>query len=320
MPICEADPWRRQYFDAPACPADIRIPTADADAWSWNPAHRHVYDRLELALSQGLEAAPHGVTPGYFPVFSKPIYKLGGSGGGRRLRSPADYAAQRMPGHMWMSLLRGAHVSTDAALVDGSPRWWRHATGIPGTVGGFDHWRVQAAALPGIEQHLAGWVARHLKGYTGMVNFETVAGMIIDVHLRFTDQWPDLYGAGWIAALIELYHRGRWDFADADRRDGYSIELLLPAGLAWPEPAASMVQAVRSAPEITSVQILTPPAQLPGALVRLAVINCRDLAAGLAARDRLYRHVRQLLPPAERRHAKTAASPAEITPSLTTSA
>jgi hypothetical protein len=30
-----------------------------------------------------------------------------------------------------------------------------------------------------------------------MVNLETIGGRIIEVHLRFADQWPDLYGARW---------------------------------------------------------------------------------------------------------------------------
>ena len=27
-----------------------------------------------------------------------------------------------------------------------------------------------------------------------MINLETIGGRIIEVHLRFADQWPDLYG------------------------------------------------------------------------------------------------------------------------------
>ena len=41
-----------------------------------------------------------------------------------------------------------------------------------------------------------------------MVNFETIDARIIEVHLRFSDQWPDLYGAGWTDALVRLYARG----------------------------------------------------------------------------------------------------------------
>ncbi|WP_119421597.1 hypothetical protein [Desertibaculum subflavum] len=318
MPICEAKPWRRQYFDAHPCPADINIPTGDADAWAWNPAHRGVYDRLQLALGQGVAAAPHGVAPPYFPVFSKPIYKLTDAGGGaRRLRSAADYAARLTDGHMWMALLRGARVSTDAALVDGEARWWRHATGIPGTAGGVDHWRIQAAPLPGLEQHLAEWAARHLAGYTGMVNFETVGNTITGAHLRFADQWPDLYGAGWVEALVGLYQRGRWLFDDAARRDGYSVELAVPAGTLWSPAPPAAVQAACDMPDIASVQMVVPPEDAPGAIC-LAVINCWDLAAGLAARERLQRHLRLQAPPGP--PSSRPASPSAPVPATTSSA
>ena len=34
MPICEADPWRRQYIADAERPDDVRIPTEDGDAWA----------------------------------------------------------------------------------------------------------------------------------------------------------------------------------------------------------------------------------------------------------------------------------------------
>ena len=80
MPICEADPWRLQYFERAACPPDVNIPTEDSDAWLWYPKYRWVYDKLAVALSQGLVAAPHGVPPPAFPVFSKPTINLKGMG------------------------------------------------------------------------------------------------------------------------------------------------------------------------------------------------------------------------------------------------
>jgi hypothetical protein len=51
-------------------------------------------------------------------------------------------------------------------------------------------------------------VHRHLGGYTGMLNVETIGGTIIEAHLRFADQWPDLYGAGWVEAVVGLYEHG----------------------------------------------------------------------------------------------------------------
>ena len=102
--------------------------------------HRHIYDRGFIAGSQGLESAPHGVSPPKFPVFSKPIVNLKGMGvGSRILRSRAEYEDNASAGHMWMTLLEGRHVSTDAALVAGEPQWWRHVTGVPLGDGAFDY-------------------------------------------------------------------------------------------------------------------------------------------------------------------------------------
>ncbi len=82
MPIIEPAPWRHQYFDPVACPPDLFIPTDDPEAWEWNPAHRWVFDKLQVALSQGLAAGPHGTMPPRFPVFSKPIMNFRGLGAG----------------------------------------------------------------------------------------------------------------------------------------------------------------------------------------------------------------------------------------------
>ena len=72
MPIIEPAPWRHQYFDHIPCPPDLFIPTDDPEAWEWNEAHRWVFDKLQVALSRGLAAGPHGVMPPTFPVFSMP--------------------------------------------------------------------------------------------------------------------------------------------------------------------------------------------------------------------------------------------------------
>src|SRR5438034_6336302 len=138
MPIREADPWRLQYFAGADCPADVEIPTEDSDAWNWNPEHRWVYNKVAVALSQGLDAGPHGSAPPRFPVFSKPIVNLRGMGiGSRAIRDVAEYQRHTTAGHMWMPLLDGRHVSTDVAVVDGTPRWWRQVTAMPAGEGTF---------------------------------------------------------------------------------------------------------------------------------------------------------------------------------------
>ena len=229
MPVCEADPWRMQYFEGIPCPEHVHVPTEDADAWVWYPEHRWIYDKLAVALSQGLEAAPHGVMPPTFPMFSKPIMNLRGMGAGSQvIADAAEYAAALTAGHFWCTQLDGDHISTDVALVDGVACWWRHATGETGQGGTFDHWHIEAAHRPALETSLGDWSARNLRGYTGMANFETIGGRIIEAHLRFADQWPDLYGQNWVEAVIRLYESGRWSFDDSRRRDGFSVVLFGP--------------------------------------------------------------------------------------------
>lgn len=133
MPICEADPWRMQYFEGADCPPGVNVPTEDADAWEWNPEFRWIYDKIVIARNQGLDAGPHGTLPPSFPVFSKPIVNLKGMRVDTRIiHSAADYALHQTSGHMWMIMLEGRHVSTDVAIVGGEPRWWRHVTGQSG--------------------------------------------------------------------------------------------------------------------------------------------------------------------------------------------
>ncbi len=292
MPICEADPWRLQYFSHVTTAANI--PTEDSDAWQWYPAQRWIYNKLAVALGQGLDAGPHGTPPPRFPVFSKPIVNLKGMGvGSRVLKSQADYDVHYTPGHFWMTLLEGRHVSSDVAVVRGEPRWWRHVTGKPAGEGTFDYWIIHAEPDAGIEEPCGAWIEKNLSGYTGMLNLETIGGTIIEAHLRFADQWPDLYGPGWVDALVELYERGDWNFSDDDRAEGYSAVLFGPHGHRYRHPLAAAVGEVKRMPGVTSVQITfhedrAPESHaMPPGGFRLAIVNGFDLQATLAARARL---------------------------------
>jgi hypothetical protein len=294
MAIREADPWRVQYFQAVACPAHVEVPTEDSDSWSWFPTYRWVYNKLAVAHSQGLEAAPHGVMPASFPVFSKPIYNLHGMGiGSRVIHSVEEYLNSLTPGHMWMKLLHGEHLSSDVAVADGQMCWWRHVTGHSAQAGTFDYWIVHAEPRPEIEALCRSWIKQHLTGFTGMVNFETIGGSIIEIHLRMSDQWPDLYGPGWVEAVVELYDEGVWRFVEPPRRVGYSVALFGPTGRRFCHPPAAVVEELLGRKAISSIQITFHEdreprlhAMPPGGF-RLSIINSWNLQAGFAARDSL---------------------------------
>lgn len=294
MPIKEEDPWRMQYFEGIACPDDVLIPTEDADAYTLFPEYRWVYNKLAICESQGIDCGPHGLHPRSYPVFSKPIYNMRGMGAGSRiLHSEAEYKHNQRPGHMWSELLEGEHVSSDVAVIDGEPVWWRHVLGAALDGGMFDYWTVLAEHRPEIEDYCGVWLRKHFNGYTGMVNFETIGGRIIETHLRFSDQWPDLYGAGWVDSLVALYAEGNWRFDDTDRRTGYSVVLFGGHGLRYRHPDAGLVTEILADPDVSSVQVTFhedwPPTahSMPPGGFRLAIVNCWDIDAGCEARDRL---------------------------------
>lgn len=286
-----------QYFERVACPDDVFIPTEDGDAWRLFPEQRWVYNKLLICETQGLEHGPHGLEPARFPVFSKPIYNMRGMGAGSCVLHDADeYERKQAAGHMWMPLMEGEHLSIDAAVVQGRPVWWRHVTARAIDEGMFDYWTVLADARPAIESHCGDWLRGNLASYTGMVNLETIGGTIIECHLRFSDQWPDLYGAGWLDALVALYASGHWSYTDTVRRDGFSVVLFGPHGPHYHKPPIRVIEDLLSQPEISSVQMTffedKPPEQhsMPPGGFRLAIVNCWDLDAGFAARERLALH------------------------------
>ena len=92
---------------------------------------------------------------------------------------------------------------------------------------------------------------------------------------------------------MRLYESGIWDFADADRRDGYSVVLFGPNGVSYRHPPPPLLDEIKRIPGVSSVQITfheeLPPERhsMPPGGFRLAVINGFDLAAALAARERL---------------------------------
>lgn len=294
MPIIEHDPWRTQYFDQVDCPETVVISTDDTDSYALYPEHRWVYNKLAIAESQGLACAPHGIVPSTFPVFSKPIYNLRGMGmETRTFNNLEEYLTERDPGHMWVELLSGEHLSSDVAVVRGRPTWWRHVQGHPGPHQTFDYWTVLADARPAVETYCADWIGTHLSSYTGMLNLETIGGTIIEAHLRFADQWPDLYGRGWLDALVRLYTEDQWSYEDTDRREGYSVVLYEAHGARYHHPPAELLADVASHEQVSSIQVTfheDKPAELhampPGGF-RIAIVNCWDLEVGRQARRQL---------------------------------
>jgi hypothetical protein len=319
MPIYECDPWREQYFADVNCPPDVHIPTDDVDGYKFNPRHRWIYNKLLVAQSQGLECGLHDSPPARYPVFCKPVTNLKGMGAGTSVLEDArDFAKNCRVGDFWMKLLTGEHVSTDWAVVRGEPAWCRHTRGIPGVAGTFDFWVIEARARQRLEKYCRDWICTNLSDYTGMLNIETIGGRMIEAHLRFADQWPDLYGRQWLDAVVRLYQHQYWQFTDTDRTEGYSVVLFGPHGRRYPYPTADMLSRYRAAARISSVQItffedrprhahIMPPGGF-----RLAVINSFDLAAAMRLREGMARDFGLEEPAGRRQEFGAAQTAAEL--------
>jgi hypothetical protein len=305
MPICERDPWRFQFFEGVACPQNVCVPTDDIDVYEWYSQHNWVYEKLRIAKSQGLTCGMAGQTPQHFPVFAKPNVNLRGMGlDSRIIRTQTEFEA--LPaGHMWMQLLDGEHISTDCAVVRGKVKWMCHAHGFPWRDGMFTHWVIETTQRVELNHYISSWIIRNLPDYTGMLNIETISGKIIEAHLRFADQWCDLYSKPWLTALVDLYAKGEWHLDDSINREGYSVPLFARHGTVPPHPPAHIQQQVRTMPGISSLQIPyveSKPEEahpMPPGGFRLAIINCWDLNAGKAAREILataFQNVEIMLP------------------------
>jgi hypothetical protein len=92
--------------------------------------------------------------------------------------------------------------------------------------------------------------------------------------------------------VVGLHRTGRWRFADADRRTGYSVVLFRRHGSHWSIDRGA-VEELRRMPGVSSIQITFDPAKppeqhaMPPGGFRLAIVNCWDLAVGRRVRARL---------------------------------
>ena len=103
-----------------------------------------------------------------------------------------------------------------------------------------------------------------MQDYTGMMNFETIGGTIIEAHLRFADQWCDLYGEGWVEALVKLYAEGHWTFADRTGRTAIPCPCLRVTAIAIRIRRHRVQSEVRAMPKVKSLQITFHEAQAAG--------------------------------------------------------
>ncbi len=209
-----------KYYDPRSLPAykDLLvpdaavIPTTDEGAWEHFPRFRWAYNKLEVALSQNILAAPVGILPKKFPVFLKPITNLFGMGvGAKMLSSEIEYEKNKhLSGYFWMEYLEGEHLSHDLIVRKGEVLFHLTFLGHSLGKGMFDFWEVTQRDRP--LNYAIHWASKHLPEYTGCINIETIGGKIIDCHLRMGDI-DRLCNKELMQSIVDLYSLGKWQFS-----------------------------------------------------------------------------------------------------------
>ncbi|MFO8154640.1 MAG: hypothetical protein ACQERR_00435 [Pseudomonadota bacterium] len=220
------------------------IPVSDAAAWRLNPAHRAIYNKLDLAIAQGVTAAPAGVDPVAFglapeaAIFVRPIINLHGMGVGARVATAAEGATD--PGTFWCLRLEGEQVSSDCLVEDGTVRWFRHTRVVEWAGDGRPLLWAVGVNAPEVEPVITRWAAAQLVGYTGIANLELIGGTIIEAHLRGSNGFFEFYGADFFRAWVELVDEGSWR-APAEEGPGFIRSVFTDAPgpfrrEGWPSP------------------------------------------------------------------------------------
>lgn len=274
MPFHGVLPERAALFQ-PQPRADVGV--NDAAAWRLNPAHRRVYDKLWLALEVGLIAAPCGVAPADLgltadtEVFVKPIVNLAGMAVGARALRAGEVPPE--PGSFWCERLHGEHTSSDALVRDGEPVWFAHTRASTAKDAERPLYWAIGTDCSALEPNLTAWIRRHLAGYTGLCNLECIGGRPIEAHLRGSNGFFEFYGPEFIPAWVALVDGEHWH-PPPPVPGGYVISVF----------GEGTVTAGSSAEAARDGVALWPDTRTPG---RMAVLRCRDLAAGLRVRARL---------------------------------
>ncbi len=274
MPFVGVLPERAHLF-RPEPRREVAV--SDSAAWRLNPEHRHVYDKLRLALEAGLTAAPCGVAPmdcGVAPedtVFVKPITNLAGMGLDARAMAAEEVPAE--PGSFWCQNLEGAHTSTDCLVEDGEVRWFAHTRGSDEKDAARPiYWEI-GVDLSEREPWIAEWVHRNLAGYSGICNIELIGGQPIEAHLRGSNGFFDFYGPDFIPAWVALCDGEPWT-PPRPVTGGFIISVFGDADLSETNRKAAADAGVD----------LQPDPSTPG---RAAILRTRSRDAGFSIYHRL---------------------------------
>jgi hypothetical protein len=171
---------------------------------------RWVFNKLEVALKQGLDAGPAGTAPsreGYY--IYRPTYNPYGMGiGAKKFFYSVEMYDKIVehdvipPGHFWCEWLEGPHLSIDYRRYKNGMWWvesvWQGEHISEENLTKFSAWKrlkPDSAPNPYLWGHFFPWLKTKNTDINGF-NIETRSGKIIEVHLRLGNDLFEEYEVG----------------------------------------------------------------------------------------------------------------------------
>ena len=163
----------------------INLPLDDSMAYKMYPKHRQVYNKLLIAEFQNLDCGPYPIEPKKYPIVSKPIINLFGMGlNSKKIKNKNEFLKEHITSNFWLEYLSGKHLSWDLILRNGKILYHTCFFGKKKKFGSFIYWeQINEEIINNIKNITDNF----LSDFTGCVNFETIGGKVIEVHLRMGD-------------------------------------------------------------------------------------------------------------------------------------
>lgn len=165
---------------------EVDIPISDVEAFVKYTDYNKVYNKLEIAKFQNLDANPFPCFPKKFPIVSKPIINLFGMGlNAFKISSKKKFIDHLPTNNFWCEFLEGDHLGWDFVIRNGKIIYYVCFYGKKLNFGTFKYW--SQIESPKILDNIQKIIDHYFEGYTGIVNMETLGHYVIEVHLRMGD-------------------------------------------------------------------------------------------------------------------------------------
>jgi hypothetical protein len=175
------------------------LPQVDSKAYRLNVQHQHIYDKLFIVQSQSISGGDlKDLKNPTFPFFIKPRWghKTSSSKDCYKINSHAELTPHlHKKNMMWSEFIDAKEGMTDFVLVNGEIVYQLTYVYSEKQYGFADVWKhVSSENKPPHE--IIEWVNRHMTNYTGPLNVQYRASIIIEVGMRFARRGMYLESTG----------------------------------------------------------------------------------------------------------------------------